>query len=228
MTLQKKKDRHFAKLFKEYSSVPVLSISTRLICIITASQTGNINRQIFQLCNIDWYISTIWPLFHYLPADTNISEEQWQGYKRANQIFADYIASIAEDDDVIWVHDYHLMLLPEMLRSLLKLKGKVVKLDFFLHIPFPTSEVYRYQRSSVCGVWIYINCRVLPYRREVLVGILNSDLIGFHTYDYARHFLTSCTRILGSNTSPTSVDFNGRTVKVGAYPVVLSRRNSKK
>ena len=61
--------------------------------------------------------------------------------------------------------------------------------------------------------------RVLPYRKEVLVGILNSDLIGFHTYDYARHFLTSCTRILGSNTSPTSVDFNGRLVKVGAYPV---------
>ena len=59
----------------------------------------------------------------------------------------------------------------------------------------------------------------MPYRKEVLVGILNSDLIGFHTYDYARHFLTSCTRILGSNTSPTSVDFNGRIVKVGAYPI---------
>lgn len=60
---------------------------------------------------------------------------------------------------------------------------------------------------------------MLPYRKEVLIGILNSDLVGFHTYDYARHFLTSCTRILGSNTSPTSVEFKNRTVKIGAYPV---------
>lgn len=87
--------------------------------------------------------STIWPLFHYLPADVDINEEQWEGYKRANQIFADYIAEIAEEGDVIWVHDYHLMLLPEMLRLHTESAGKNVKIGFFLHIPFPTSEVYR-------------------------------------------------------------------------------------
>ena len=82
-------------------------------------------------------------MFHYLPADTIINEEHWQGYKRANQMFADYISTIAEDGDIIWVHDYHLMLLPEMLRSMLKSMGKTVKIGFFLHIPFPTSEVFR-------------------------------------------------------------------------------------
>lgn len=87
--------------------------------------------------------STIWPLFHYLPADVSISEEHWEGYKRANQIFADYIATIAINGDVIWIHDYHLMLLPEMLRRALNSENKTVKIGFFLHIPFPTSEVYR-------------------------------------------------------------------------------------
>jgi len=84
-------------------------------------------------------------LFHYLPADITISEEHWQGYKKANQIFADYIAKIAQNGDIIWVHDYHLMLLPQMLRESMKSSGKNVKIGFFLHIPFPTSEVYRYR-----------------------------------------------------------------------------------
>ena len=88
--------------------------------------------------------STIWPLFHYLPADITIKEENWQGYKKANQIFAAYIAKIAQNGDIVWIHDYHLMLVPQMLREAMKISGKKIKIVFFLHIPFPTSEVYRY------------------------------------------------------------------------------------
>lgn len=84
---------------------------------------------------------------------------------------------------MIWVHDYHLMLLPAMLReeiSNMEQPKKNVKLGFFLHTPFPSSEIYR----------------ILPVRNEILLGVLHCDLIGFHTYDYARHFLSSCSRIL--------------------------------
>jgi trehalose 6-phosphate synthase len=81
---------------------------------------------------------------------------------------------------MVWVHDYHLMLLPKMLREEIGDKKKNVKLGFFLHTPFPSSEIYR----------------ILPVRNDILRGILECDLVGFHTYDYARHFLSSCSRIL--------------------------------
>jgi trehalose 6-phosphate synthase len=81
---------------------------------------------------------------------------------------------------LIWVHDYHLMLMPAMLREELGDKVKNVKIGFFLHTPFPSSEIYR----------------ILPVREEVLEGVLHCDLLGFHTFDYARHFLSCCSRIL--------------------------------
>lgn len=95
-------------------------------------------------------------------------------------MFAKAIAKDVEDNDIVWVHDYHLMLLPAMLREELGDTKKNIKIGFFLHTPFPSSEIYR----------------ILPVRNEILLGILHCDLIGFHTYDYARHFLSSCSRIL--------------------------------
>lgn len=89
------------------------------------------------------------------------------------------MAKDVNDGDLVWVHDYHLMLLPAMLREEMGPK-KNVKIGFFLHTPFPSSEIYR----------------ILPVRNEVLMGVLQCDLIGFHTYDYARHFLSSCSRML--------------------------------
>ncbi|KAG5724262.1 hypothetical protein E4T56_gene15381, partial [Termitomyces sp. T112] len=83
----------------------------------------------------------------------------------------------------------------------LDLRG--IKIGFFLHTPFPSSEIYR----------------ILPVRREILLGVLSCDLIGFHTYDYARHFLSSCTRILGLATMPNGVEFEGRLVHVGTFPI---------
>jgi trehalose-6-phosphate synthase len=147
--------------------------------------------------------SILWPLFHYHPGEINFDEAYWEAYQQANQAFADAISSLVQEGDLVWVHDYHLMLLPAMLRQILDPLGVNVKIGFFLHTPFPSSEIYR----------------ILPVRRQVLLGVLHCNLIGFHTYDYARHFLSSCTRILGVRTMPNGVEFEGRKVHVGTFPV---------
>lgn len=108
-------------------------------------------------------------------------ESAWESYKEANWLFAQTIANEVRDGDMVWVHDYHLMLLPEMLRGELRAQGKKnITIGFFLHTPFPSSEIYR----------------ILPVRANLLRGVLHCDLIGFHTFDYARHFLSSCSHIL--------------------------------
>ncbi|KAJ3282888.1 Trehalose-6-P synthase/phosphatase complex synthase subunit [Borealophlyctis nickersoniae] len=147
--------------------------------------------------------SILWPLFHYHPGEINFNEEHWEAYKTANVAFADAVAELVEDGDIIWVQDYHLMLLPSMLRERLNKRGTDAKIGFFLHTPFPSSEIYR----------------ILPVRKQVLLGVLSCDLIGFHTYDYARHFLSSCTRILGLHTMPNGVEFEGHQVHVGTFPI---------
>ena len=104
-------------------------------------------------------------------------ESHWEAYQRANCRFMEVLVDIIQDGDFVWVHDYHLMLLPSLLREGLEIKDLTnnVKIGFFLHTPFPSSEIYR----------------ILPVRKEVLTGVLSCDLVGFHTYDYARHFLSS-------------------------------------
>lgn len=121
----------------------------------------------------------------------------------ANRIFAKTVAKDVQDGDLIWVHDYHLMLLPSMLREEIGSSKKDIKIGFFLHTPFPSSEIYR----------------ILPVRNEVLLGVLHCDLIGFHTIDYVRHFLSSCKRILGLHPTPDDVVFQGKVVTVRAYPI---------
>ncbi len=124
--------------------------------------------------------AVLWPLFHYIPLpiqDLYNSEGMWEAYDEANRHFASTVLNTYQKGDLVWVHDYHLMLLPGMLRA-----GRPhMKIGFFLHTPFPSSEIYR----------------TLPQREEILQGLLSSDLIGFHIYDYARHFKSACTRILG-------------------------------
>jgi trehalose 6-phosphate synthase len=154
--------------------------------------------------------SILWPLFHYHPGEMNFDENAWVAYNEANQKFADEILKHVKDGDVVWVHDYHLMLLPELLRNEIEKRGiKDVKLGFFLHTPFPSSEIYR----------------VLPVRQEILKGVLSCDLIGFHTYDYARHFLSSVERVLGVVTLPNGVEYRGRFVNVGAFPIGIDVDN---
>jgi len=124
--------------------------------------------------------SILWPLFHYHPGEITFDEGAWAAYKEVNRLFAQTVIKDVQDGDMIWVHDYHLMLLPQMLREEIGNSKKNVKIGFFLHTPFPSSEIYR----------------ILPVREQLLLGLLDCDLIGFHTYDYARHFLSSCSRIL--------------------------------
>ncbi|EGB10711.1 hypothetical protein AURANDRAFT_70085 [Aureococcus anophagefferens] len=146
----------------------------------------------------------LWPLFHYVPlpmyqagAEKKFDAHLWDAYTEANRRFAE---AVMEGADVVWVHDYHLMRLPLELRRL----DPRVAVAWFLHTPFPSSEIYR----------------ILPYRRELLEGLLHADLVGFHTYDYARHFLSACSRVLDvSTTTPKGIEFGGRFCSIGVFPI---------
>ena len=142
---------------------------------------------------------TIWPLFHYFLEYAEFELASWNTYKAVNQKFADAILKEADEDDIIWVHDYQLMLVPQMVRE----ERPDISIGFFLHIPFPSYEIFR----------------TLPWREEVLMGLLGSDLIGFHTYDYERHFLSSVRRILGLEVSFNDIYSDDRVVKVDSFPM---------
>jgi trehalose 6-phosphate synthase/phosphatase len=150
----------------------------------------------FGFCN-----KTLWPLFHYFPSYAAYKEGFWRTYVRVNEIFRDAVAAVARPNDSVWVHDYHLMLLPGMLRA--KLPG--VPIGFFLHIPFPSFEIYRLLPMS--------------WRREILEGMLGADLIGFHTYDYVQHFLQSVRRVLGYEHHMGRIVTPDHIVKAGMFPM---------
>jgi len=143
--------------------------------------------------------STIWPLFHYFPSYTIYENANWESYEKINNIFCEAVAKLAKPDDLIWIQDYQLMLLPWLLRK----KLPKAKIGFFLHIPFPSFEMFR----------------LLPWRSDILKGILGADLIGFHTYDYVRHFLSSATRIEGIEHSMGMLTLGDRIVRVDAFPM---------
>ncbi|HTE58373.1 MAG TPA: bifunctional alpha,alpha-trehalose-phosphate synthase (UDP-forming)/trehalose-phosphatase [Verrucomicrobiae bacterium] len=142
---------------------------------------------------------TIWPLFHYFQSLAQYDAAYWQAYKEVNDVFRRAIVRKAEPDSAIWIHDYHLMLLPQLIRK--ALPGATI--GFFLHIPFPSYEIFRQ----------------LPNRKEILQGLLGADLIGFHIYDYARHFLSSVLRVLGLENDSGSIIKGTRIVKVDAFPI---------
>jgi len=141
----------------------------------------------------------LWPLFHYLVGESNFDESLWKSYVEANKRFADVISQIWQPGDLVWIHDYHLLKLPEILRE----RIPEIKVGLFLHIPFPSSEIFQ----------------VLPVRKSIMHGLLSCDLVGFHTYDYARHFVSSCARILGLETTPAGVNYDGRFVPISVFPV---------
>ena len=142
---------------------------------------------------------TIWPLFHYFMEYAEFELPNWEVYKSVNQKFADALLEKIDEDDTIWVHDYQLMLVPQMVRE----KKPKISIGFFLHIPFPSYEIFR----------------TLPWREEVLEGLLGSDLIGFHIYDYERHFLSSVRRLLGLEVYFDEIYKDNRIVKVDSFPM---------
>ncbi len=141
----------------------------------------------------------IWPLFHYFPGYMRFKQEDWDDYVKANRRFADAVLARVTPGDRVWVHDYQLMLVPRMLRDALP----DLRISYFHHIPFPSSEMFR----------------ILPVRAEILLGLLGADLVGFHTLDYARHFLTCVTRLIGADVDKDSVLYQRRPTKVGAFPL---------
>ncbi|KAG5041038.1 hypothetical protein JHK82_013144 [Glycine max] len=146
----------------------------------------------------------LWPLFHYLGlpqedrlATTRTFQSQFDAYKKANQMFADVVNKHYEKGDVVWCHDYHLMYLPKCLKEY----NEQMKVGWFLHTPFPSSEIHR----------------TLPSRSELLRSVLAADLVGFHTYDYARHFVSACTRILGLEGTPEGVEDHGKLTPLNSF-----------
>lgn len=151
---------------------------------------------------------TLWPLFHYFQSLTRHRNEYWDAYQQVNQLFAEAAATVADSEGSVWVHDYHLMTMPSMLRAI----RPGVSIGFFLHIPFPSFEIYR----------------LLPQRKEILKGLLGADLIGFHVYDYARHFLSSCLRLLGVTSHQGVLEYEGRSIKTDAYPIGIDYEKFRK
>lgn len=144
----------------------------------------------------------LWPLFHYLPNRVDFSLRYWDYYQEVNRHFAEQIASLCTDESLVWIHDYHLFLVPALLRA----KKPSVKIGFFLHVPFPSSELYR----------------LLPVRKEILQGLLGSDLIGFHSHDYLRHFEMTCLRVLGLESSPEEINYDQRRIHLNVYPIGIN------
>lgn len=142
---------------------------------------------------------TIWPAFHYFTQYINYEESYWKSYMEVNQKFCEAILEKADPEDTIWVHDYQLLLLPMMLREALP-KATIA---FFQHIPFPSYEIIR----------------MLPWRKALLEGMVGADLIGFHTYDDMRHFLSAVGRILGLSNESGYIQADNRLVNVDSFPM---------
>ena len=143
----------------------------------------------------------LWPLLHYQPELVDFDAISWERYREVNQRFAETIAKFAKDDDLIWVHDFHLFLLPKILREL----RPKLRIGFFLHVPFPSSEVFRQ----------------LPVREEILDSLLHCDLIGFHDYSYLQHFGSTAMRLLGAEVNFMTAGYAGRKARLGVFPVSI-------
>ncbi|KOS21167.1 hypothetical protein ESCO_004529 [Escovopsis weberi] len=154
----------------------------------------------------------LWPVFHYQipdnPKSKAYEDHSWKYYVKVNQAFADKIVQNWKRGDVIWIHDYHLLLVPEMVRK----KLPDAKIGFFLHVAFPSSEVFR----------------CLAVRKELLEGMLGANLVGFQIQEYTRHFLQTCTRILTVEATTEGVQLEDRFVDIvslaiGIDPVSLDK-----
>ena len=146
--------------------------------------------------------STIWPLCHYFFSYIEYKAEYWAAYREVNALFSRESLPFIENDDIVWIQDYQLMLLPKLIRD----KKPATSIGYFHHIPFPSYELFR----------------VLPEREEVLEGLLGADLIGFHTHDYMRHFISAIYRVLNLNCNLDEITLKERIVHVDAFPMGIN------
>ncbi len=141
----------------------------------------------------------LWPVFHYMATYANYETSYWDCYCKVNDKFCTAVIQIAEPGDVIWIHDYQLLLLPTLIRR----QSADYSIGFFLHIPYPSYELFR----------------LIPWRSELLNGMLGADLVGFHTYDDVHHFLFSVSRILQVPYSANVLTCNNRPIVAEAFPM---------
>jgi len=146
--------------------------------------------------------SKLWPLCHYFYTLIKHEESYWTAYKEVNELFCKEALKIIRKGDIVWVQDYHLMLLPSMIRQ----EKKDIAIGYFHHIPFPSYELFR----------------VLRERADLLKGLLGCDLIGFHTHDYMRHFISACERGLELDFNLDVVNFDKRRVHIDTFPMGIN------
>lgn len=146
--------------------------------------------------------STLWPLCHYFYSYIRYESIYWDAYKQANEIFCQISTLHIKPGDIVWVQDYQLLLLPQLLRDSIS----NISIGYFHHIPFPSYELFR----------------VLPERAELLNGLLGADLIAFHTHDYMRHFVSAAERVLDLRFKLDQVQLDNRTVFVDAFPMGIN------
>jgi len=147
--------------------------------------------------------SVLWPLFHYFPSYAEYKPEYYDHYQQANEQFCEVMIRQLRPGDVVWIHDYHLLPLAQLLRDAIP----ELTIGFFLHIPFPSFEIFR----------------LLPtqWQKQLLKGMLGADLIGFHTIDYASHFLQSIQMVLGIDNERNTLRHNNRLIKVDVFPISI-------
>ncbi|OEH76096.1 trehalose-phosphate synthase (UDP-forming) isoform 1 [Cyclospora cayetanensis] len=162
--------------------------------------------------------NVLWPLLHYLPPplDLDSGEEQsllqWRAYVHANELFCETVCEVMRPGDMVWVHDYHLMLLPKLLRGRCREDEAELRIGWFLHTPFPSSELFR----------------LLPYRAELLTGLLSANLLGFHVDSYMRHFFSACVQTLGLEVTDRGVlaaPVGGVYARCAAIPIGIDSDN---
>jgi trehalose 6-phosphate synthase/phosphatase len=147
--------------------------------------------------------SVLWPLFHYFPSFVEFKDEFLDAYKQANEEMAQMLISHYQDGDLIWIHDYHFMLLPDLVRK----QQPDAKIGFFLHIPFPNFEVFRLLPSEV--------------KAMLLQGVMGASLIGFQTWGYASSFMECVQKVLGKSHAAYRFEENGHSCKVGVFPISI-------
>lgn len=162
-----------------------------------------INKKCYEQYYNGFSNSVIWPLFHYFPSYVEYNQSHYLNYMEANRAFLLVLLKELKPGDIIWIHDYHLMPLARMIREHMPL----VTIGFFLHIPFPSYEIFRIMPTA--------------WQEEIMLGLLGADLIGFHTIDYASHFLTSAQMILGMDNEMHILRHQNRLIKVDVFPISI-------
>ncbi len=141
----------------------------------------------------------LWPVFHYHPTYAKYEQDYWNSYVEVNKKFRDALLEIAEPEDTIWIHDYQLLLLPGLLRQV----QPDCTIGFFQHIPFPSYELFR----------------LIPWRKELLEAMLGADLLGFHTFDDVRHFISAASRLLPVQAAANEITYQNRRIVVDPFPM---------